>query len=64
MGTRKTVSVDHFDKTIDDLKKALKAEQRKNHEEMSNLIKDLKADLQEEKQKNSQLSDKVAMLTK
>ena len=64
MGTRKNISVDHFDKTIDDLKETLRNEQRKLYEEMANLIKELKNDLQEEKIKTSKLADKVAVLTK
>ena len=64
MGTRKNISFDHFNQTIEDLKRSLKEEQRKHHDDMSNLIRDLKNELIEQKDSNSKLCDKVAMLTK
>lgn len=63
MGSRKNISVEHFDKTIQELKNALKEEQRRHHEEMTTLIRYLKDDLQKEKSKGSKLADKLAMLT-
>ena len=64
MGSRKNISFDHFNKTIEDLKAVLKKEQQKHHKEMTDLIKELKDDLQEEKNKKSKLTDKVAVMKK
>ena len=56
----KSVSLDHFNDAIDDLKNA----QKKNHNELMNLVKELTNELKEEKEKNSSLRNKVAMLTR